>query len=241
MPKIIYFDEITSTNDYLKEHYHQLDNYTICTAGKQTAGRGRMGRSWVGNKDENIALSILIKDFKNRIINIENITLLASCALHQYLSTYINDILIKWPNDLLIKGKKISGILTEGIAYSDKIEAIIIGIGININQIDFIEELKNLTTSLKLETNITYDIKEETCKFACILEESLINYFNGTFDFIKYYKQYLYGKNELITFQKNSQYYLGKIIDVDENGKLIIEYNNIIERVSSGEIKIIRK
>ena len=139
----LYFESISSTNTFLKENYKDLDEFSIAYTYNQTNGRGRMGRVWNGGSD-NIAFSILLKPKKKDIAILSLLVGLAvSCAIDRYINTSI-----KWPNDIIINDKKVCGILAESI-ISDKIDAYIVGIGINVNRIDFPSDIKDKATSIK--------------------------------------------------------------------------------------------
>ena len=237
--KIIKLDEVSSTNNYLKENYQSLDNCQIVTTSFQTKGKGRITRSWESNKSENILLSILVKDLKERS-NFETITLFTGCIVHKFLSKYLNNHLIKWPNDILVNKKKICGILVEGISYSNSLKALIIGIGININQISFSEEINNLTTSLKKELNKNFNIDELINELSILLIEELNKYLNNDDTYLTYLRENLFGLNQIIEFEKDHYIYSGKILDIDEDGCLAIEVDNKVIHLRSGEIKIKR-
>lgn len=235
--KVISFPSLPSTNDYLKDNVDNLDNYTFCYTSNQTNGKGRMGRSWVSEEGKNITISLLIKDFKNRT-SLETITLLTACSLHKMLSKYLPNILIKWPNDLLVNHLKISGILVEAIS-KQTIEALIIGVGININQIDF-KELNKSTTSLKKELNQDFDLITIRNAFMETLIKDIDEYLDNDNSFITYLRTYLYGINKMVSYTKDDNMYEGIIKDVDDEGKIIIEHDNELQHIRSGEIKILR-
>ncbi|ONN26521.1 biotin--acetyl-CoA-carboxylase ligase [Thermosipho affectus] len=127
--KIIYFEKINSTNDYLKNSYKKLKNGTIVVSKIQTNGRGRLGRNWVSNEG-GLWFSILVK----RNLKKPNFyTKLSSIVILNVLKNLNINAKIKWPNDIYVNSKKLSGILTEAISFNNKIKCIIIGIGINVN------------------------------------------------------------------------------------------------------------
>ncbi|RRD38474.1 biotin--[acetyl-CoA-carboxylase] ligase [Leptotrichia sp. OH3620_COT-345] len=136
--KFINFDEIDSTNDYLRKN-HRLEEFEVITAKKQTAGKGKRGSAWISN--EGAALfSFAVENNKEGLQ--EKITIFSGYAVYEILKKYIEksftdsayyqNLKFKWPNDIYYKDKKICGILCEKIR-----EHIIIGIGININNTDF--------------------------------------------------------------------------------------------------------
>lgn len=152
--KIINFDEISSTNDYLKKNYEALNNFTIVKTNYQSKGRGQFERKWESSKNENLLFSILLKNININEMN--NIKYLVSNTLINYLKKKNINGKFKEPNDILIKDKKILGILIETKTNNDNtFKYYIIGIGININQTKF----NNLNaTSFKLLNNKEYNI-----------------------------------------------------------------------------------
>lgn len=242
MNKIIHFDEITSTNDYLKDNYNKLPNYTICYADYQTKGRGRINRKWQANKGDNITMSVLINDKQliESVSFIPCITLQIAVSVHKVLSQYVSNLKIKWPNDLLVDGKKLCGILTEGISTSNCIEAIISGIGINVNQENFVEELINNTTSVCIETNKKFEIKDLIVELSKKITDDLNSFFLNNYSSIDYLKEHLFGINEMVSFYRNNEIETGTIIDVNNDGSLKLNVNGKNIDVESGEIKIIR-
>lgn len=240
MLNVYYVKELPSTNDYLKDHYKNLPNFSSCITSFQTRGKGRMGRSWVGNKDENIALSILIKE-KINVDMIEQITLAVACTVHKFLSCFVNDIKIKWPNDLLVNNKKICGILTEGISLGDKVEAIIIGIGINVRQKNFTMDLQDTTTSISKETNRNLFPMPLAIELAGKLQMDIKLFLDNKLDYLTYMKNNLYGLGELVSFYEGLNIHQGIIEGILTDGRIIIRENQTKKYIRSGEIKIIRK
>jgi biotin-[acetyl-CoA-carboxylase] ligase BirA-like protein len=156
---IINFDSIDSTSTYLKQSYDKLDDLTLVFASFQTSGHGRMKRDWVSPKGDSLLFSILFKN-ENVIKNFPSLSLMSACYVRKFLLKYIDNVSIKWPNDVYVNGKKICGILLESVSLGDSIDAVILGIGININIKSFNDELKNKATSLYLETNKTFNIDD---------------------------------------------------------------------------------
>src|SRR5690554_5559179 len=148
MFKKFYFDSLPSTNTYLKKNYHKYDDKDIIIANEQLQGRGRSKRNWDTESGKDIAMSILLKP--KDIKSISLLSLLTSAAVYDVIKTYSLDVKIKWPNDILVNNKKISGILLESV-YKLNFEAVIIGIGINVNSTNFPTEILNKATSLKRE------------------------------------------------------------------------------------------
>lgn len=167
--KIIILEETTSTNDIAKSLVRGgFRGKALITAELQTAGRGRMGRNWSSPAGTGIWMSYLISGIEIGSENISFNTLLAGLSvaesLREYAAADCVDLpcLIKWPNDIVVNGRKICGILTEFITEADT-GSMIIGIGINTGQESFPEEIADKATSYLIETG-TRPIREEIIK-----------------------------------------------------------------------------
>lgn len=232
MSNILYFDTINSTNTYLKDNYKNLNNLTSVVAHHQTNGKGRLGRMWLDQDD--LLMSILIKE---EIINFDLLSLLMASVIYKVLSKYVNNIKIKWPNDIVISNKKICGILLEGVS-SKRIEAIIIGFGINANTTYFNKEIINKATSLYLETKNKIDIKK--------LSQEIYDKFVIEFDLFKENKSDYLEMNrknsnvigELIKYTENDKEYIAKVVDILDNGHLKLLIDNKYLEKSFGEISL---
>ena len=154
---VIFLEEIDSTNKYAKEHISELSDLTLIYADKQTAGRGRLNRKWDSTiEGENIYASIVLKPSKEFKEVYSNLTQYLCLVLANVFEEYKVIPKIKWPNDIRIDGKKISGILAEAISNQKGLVGIILGFGINLNcKESFILQINQPATSLNLE------IKEE--------------------------------------------------------------------------------
>ena len=161
--KIINLESIDSTNEYAKRIAKDVNENVLIIANNQTNGRGTHGRNWFSEEGKNILMSFLIKDIKD-YKSIDGITIKIGKIIHEILSSKFDlNFEIKLPNDILCNGKKICGILCESSIVNNKVNYLIIGIGINVNQVVFGEEIKDIATSLKRE--LGYDVdKEELVK-----------------------------------------------------------------------------
>ena len=174
----LHFGSINSTNDYLKENNY-LPSGTVVTSDYQTDGRGKQSNVWESARFQNIIMSILIKP-DMLVSNITRLTKLTSVAIYKTLESIGIKSVVKWPNDVLVNGKKICGILLESSVTNNEIDYVIIGIGLNVNQVYF-RHLTDIATSIKKEN---VDVQKEH------IEETLIKYLN------KYYLQFQKGERE---------------------------------------------
>ncbi len=145
-----HFKVIDSTSTYLKRNYLKMKHLTFVDASFQTAGKGRMNRTWFGGHDS-LMFSYLIKE-NNLMTNFSSLSILTAVSILKVLENLnIEGVYIKWPNDVYIKNKKVAGILLEGVSLNNNLQVLIIGVGLNVNQLSFNDEISSKATSLKLE------------------------------------------------------------------------------------------
>jgi len=231
----IYLKKIDSTNNYLKLTSFE-DNIIIYTFN-QTKGRGRRDREWLDFKNKNLAISFLIKSNLNPFWLICT----ASLALIDILiSLNIKNCWIKWPNDIYINDKKLSGILAETVRSQEKIEKIIIGIGININN-DFkdLQMLKN-ATSIYIEKGKKQNLKRLYRNYKNHLSGWLIELIdNNNLNLIRgRWKELNLGSFKKIKWVNEDKTIYGFIYDIKDDGTLVIKSNNDLYEVKSGDIQV---
>lgn len=149
--KIIYYEQLDSTNTKVSELATQgAEHGTVVVATRQTAGKGRRGREWESSGD-NVYMSLLLKpNFETA--KAPMLTLVMAYSVAKVLrENGFADIQIKWPNDLILSGKKVCGILTEMRLQETTIHHVVIGVGINVNTQEFSTELMGKATSLYME------------------------------------------------------------------------------------------
>ena len=170
-----YINTIDSTQSEIWRLYKkQAPTGTLVFADIQTKGKGTHGRTWHTSQAENIAFSFLINNNFN-IEKLDGITIeIAEIIVDIFKRKYNIQMKIKKPNDLIYNNKKLGGILTETKILGTQVTCIVIGIGINTNQIEFPEDIKNTATSIKKEFNITVDTKEFIAEFCNVFEKRFI-------------------------------------------------------------------
>lgn len=157
MPRYIHLHETASTNTYLARMASMLPSGTVIYTYNQTAGRGQRGNSWESESGKNIAFSLLLKDIGLSPENHFYISEAASLAVADFLSRYAEGITVKWPNDVYWRDRKICGMLIENSLQGAAIKSTIVGIGININQMEFRSNAPN-PVSLAQATGKEYDL-----------------------------------------------------------------------------------
>lgn len=240
MINIIYFEQLESTNSYLKD---QLSNHLhgdCIVAGNQTNGRGQQGAVWESQPNQNLTFSLLVDWNRVNIQDQFRISKLVSIVVLSELKLMIPkaDVKIKWPNDIYVNGKKIGGILIENTLLNKEVERSIIGIGLNINQTDFADFGNKKATSLKLET----DKEFEPISVLKTIGDALLNEVNTgrihdfrTLD--RVYLNHLYRFKTKSLFYKNNLAFEGEILNVSPSGKLMIETYNGVESFDIKEVE----
>lgn len=236
---VLHFETIDSTNDYAKKIGNELRDGSVIISEEQTKGKGRLGRVWESKAGEGIWMSIILKP--NIIPNkAPFITLIAGASIVKALNILGVDAKIKWPNDITINNKKLSGILTELSAEIERVNYIVVGIGMNVKDTDFEEELKDKATSLYKENyNVSrVDIvKEILCQF----EKLYLDYIekDDKKEVLDICRQYSAIINKEIYVIKNDQKELVDCIGINEEGNLIIKNKDgNLEEIMSGEVSI---
>lgn len=231
--KQIHFESIDSTNTYLKQNYKELENFTFVSASNQTQGKGRNARKWQSDNN-NLLFSLLIKDSKY-FNYINSISIISAYSIIQVLKEYkINNLSIKWPNDVFVGNKKICGILLEATSTND-IECVIVGVGINVNQtsfdFDYIHEPISLKNILEKDININ-ELKNNIYNTLIDNLNKLINGYDFYQDIINY--DYLKGKQVYALI--NNQKKLVKVKGINLDYSLAIIDNETQMNITSGEI-----
>lgn len=213
----------------------------VVCADMQTAGRGRRGRSWQSDAGDNLLFSILLRPCIQPQ-KAPQITLLMALAITKVLrEQYDFDAKIKWPNDVVVNGKKVCGILTEMYLNGNSIDSVIVGTGINVNQKEIPEELTNSATSLCLEKDTEFSREE-------ILESVLSAFEEYYEDFIKkgtlqqcieQYNEWLVSLNGEVRVLDPQGEYSGIARGINESGELLVEGSDgKIEAVYAGEVSV---
>ena len=237
---LIKLDAIDSTNDFLKQLFKESDveDYTVVMANEQTKGKGQMGAKWISEPGKNLTTSILVKDIRLSNKNIYDFNIaVAVSVIHVLKNIQIQNVTIKWPNDIMADSKKVAGILIENILKPDGSFTAIVGIGLNLNQTNF-ENLPQ-ATSLKCITGKAYEQEE----IAVFLKNSLLAnriFLNENPDALwdEYHKN-LYKLNYPSAFEDNKgNRFMGIIKKVTRDGKLEVLLED--DSISHFEVKEVK-
>ena len=235
--KIFNFKSLTSTQDKAKDFARKGLSNVIIIADTQTKGRGRFKRKWYSDKN-GLYMSILLKP-KN-VKNLQYLTFAAAISVVKSIKK-IADLKtnIKWPNDVHYKKKKLCGILTEGIF--GKNNYVVVGIGLNVNQNKFPNEIKNIASSLKIIKKKTFNIKK---LMKNIIDEFYVlynNYYkkNNLKQILKIWKKYCDTINKNVTVITRTKKINGEAIGIDKDCNLLLKFKNKkIIKIIEGDINV---
>lgn len=238
---LYYFKTLDSTNNKAKELEEDLKEGSIIISEEQTKGRGRMGRTWISPNEKGIYTSIFLEP-KGSPGDIGPLTLMGAGAVSKALDSYGVKSSIKWPNDIIVNNKKVGGILTEMSSELNKINHIIMGIGLNVSldKEDIDEDLRSKVTSLKLEG---YDLVRKEL-LAKILEEFEVLYdeFKNTSSISKtidIVDSRLLGRDTRVRLISGPRIEEGLLVGLSPRGELLVEVDKEgLRNISSGEISL---
>ena len=237
---IVTLEEVPSTNSYALEHITAFDDKSIIFAPHQTSGRGRFDRHWLCDETENVYMSIILKP--------ENVTNYPFPNLTQYLSVVLCKVLekefslkpsIKWPNDILVENAKISGILAESCMVKNKIEGIVLGLGLNVNlKQETLACIDQNATSIGVLMGQQYDVEKILRKICDEFFENYDAFIKSGFEYIK--TEYInrcgfLGKNILIREAREKKPYFAKSID-DEGLLVAVDELNNECKIITGDV-----
>lgn len=238
---IIHKTEVSSTQTLAHEAAQDGAKHgTVIIADEQTRGKGRMNRPWHSLKEKGIWISILLRP---------NMLPMLAPQLTLLTATVLADVIyeqmevrpqIKWPNDILIDGKKMAGILTELQAEQDQIQYVIIGIGMNINQTktDLPKEIQQKATSLRIETGTEWDLTQFTQQLLETFERNYTSYKENGFSEVKHkWESYGFKIGQPISIQTMNRQWKATFSGIADDGALLIKNDDgSVEKLYSAEI-----
>lgn len=231
---IRYVNVTDSTNDEAKRCSEMPDG-SLIIAEVQTAGKGRLGRAWTSPRGAGVWMTLLLKPEIDPY-RVSQITLIAGIAVCHAIG---RDARIKWPNDIVIGGKKTCGILTEMAAETDRIAYVLCGIGINVNTPDFPAELKDKATSMYIETGVIQDREEVAAKTLNEFERLYKIFIKDGFEpLLDEYRRDCVTLNKRVRLIYNHETVTGTAVDVSSDGALVVDTDNGRISVTSGEVSV---
>lgn len=246
MKNVFWKESVDSTLTWAKEEAKKSTgkelNGALFLADEQTAGKGRLGRVWTSVPGENIYMTLLLMQPEIKAENASSLTLVMGLSVAWAIEEMTGmDTGIKWPNDIVLSSKKICGILTEMQIKEQKPEFIMIGVGINVNQKEFQEELQDKATSVFLETG--RELSREK------LVEKVMECFWKNYElFLKTenlrllkedYEKRLLNKNKQVRILEKGTETIGTAQGITDTGELLIEdLQGNVRKIFSGEVSV---
>ena len=240
--EVIFLDTVDSTNNYAKRLAEDgAVHGTLVVADFQSGGKGRRGKTWVTPRGTTIAMSIVVRP-QIRPEKASMFTLVIGMAAAKAVQEVTGlSAQIKWPNDLVVNGKKLSGTLTEMSTELEGIHYVVIGTGINANIAEFPEEIKEIATSLQVELGHPVDRGAIICACMTAFEE----YYEKFIEkqdmslLIEDYQKLLVNKDQEVRVLEPGNEYNGIARGIDELGQLLVETaDGHIEKVYAGEVSV---
>ena len=220
---VIRLDTVNSTNLYALDliKNNDIDEGVTIVAKYQIAGKGQQNNFWESEKEKNLLFSVILHPIFVRVEEQFLLSKAVSLAVADFIKTEVENVTIKWPNDIYVDDKKISGILIENTLSGNIISNTIVGVGLNINQMVFKSDAPN-PVSLKILTNKTYNL-DDCFNLLCYFfekryKELKIDFNKTNFDYLKN----LYRFNSYNLYESRGEKFSAKIIDVENNGELIL-------------------
>lgn len=236
------FEEIGSTNVYAKELGAKgKEHGVLVVAETQTDGRGRRGRNWTSPKGSSISMSVLLRP---QILpdKASMLTIVMAHAVYKTLEEMnVEDISIKWPNDILVNEKKVCGILTEMSAEPDMVHYVVVGTGINVNMDSISKEEAPYATTLKAESGKQYNRAELVASVLRHFETSY-ELFMETEDLSKIkeeYNQYLVNVDRKVSVKERTLEITGIAKGITDTGKLLVQLEDgEMKEIFAGEVSV---
>ena len=240
--EVLYFDTIDSTNTKAQELAEKgYPSGTLVVADKQESGKGRRGRSWVSPSGTGIFMTLMIKPDINPN-NASMLTLVAALAVAKAITSVTGEeAMIKWPNDIVVNGKKVCGILTEMNAQFDYINHIVVGIGINVHNESFPEEISQMASSLMIEAGGKRFHRAQIIADTMSYFEQYYDTFLKTQDLsalVREYDELLVNRNKSVRVLDPKEPFDGKAMGITPKGELIVDTRESRKLVSSGEVSV---
>ncbi len=234
-----YFNQLTSTNDKLASILDNADDFTLVYTFNQIEGRGYNENKWISEPNKNLTFSFLL-NLDEMTKNLVYLNFWVINNLHIFFATnhlVNNELYIKWPNDLILNKSKIAGVLIENKIQKNKLKSII-GIGINVNQINF-NQLPN-ASSIFNETGIELELEKLLFDLIDFFKLKYKLLFKNNESLLSYYNNFLFKKNKIACFQKDNHNFNAIIKSVNKNGDLeLIDENYKLIRFKHKEVKLL--
>lgn len=235
------FNCLESTNIYALQQLQakKAKSGDVFWALEQSQGKGQRGTSWQADAGKNLLFSVVL-ELGLAVDKQFYLSQLVALALEAFLdSLSVPQHCIKWPNDLLVNGEKIAGILIQNTIQGSQIQHAVLGIGINVNQLQF-EGFRRKATSLKTIKGKDFDLEVLIQKFLPFLKKQLIDFEKANYEKLREeYLAHLYGYQSPMQFKDKDGVFTGKIVGVAANGHLQVEKEGVLKSYDLKEIEFL--
>lgn len=241
---VCYFKKLESTNTYVKKlSKEEVDQGMICLTDDQFKGRGQYRRKWESETGKNLTFSLVFKP--QTAAGFHVLTLACALALVEQLDSLMNEsscAYIKWPNDVMLKRKKVAGLLTETVFNGNHLDRLIFGMGLNVNQASFSPDLADKATSIHMETGKEINREDFLCELLSRIEHKYNLWHRRQDGLVKSINRNINGYGKWIGLKVNDQLREDsyKMLGVDESGKLLmLNQDGGIESFSYEQIRLV--
>lgn len=237
---IKYYESVDSTNNVAME-MQDVQEGTVIIGGVQRKGRGRLNRNWHSPKN-GLWFSIVLKPDKNKFDKMTVLTLIGALAVNEAIGNLNINTDLKWPNDILYKNKKVCGILSQFKSKGNKVDRVVVGIGINVNQKEFPKEISDTSISLRMikgrKLNKDQLLADILNNFGFYYYEKFEN--NEINDIMDKWKSKMFMLHKVIKFStSDNQSFKGEVVDITDKGELVVETDNgKVEKLIAGDVSI---
>lgn len=239
---VTFFDNLYSTNSYLKEiSSENITHGQLCLTDHQTKGRGQYKRNWESAAGQNLTFTLAFRPSRAGRFHI--LTLACARAVAAQIEHQTGcSAFIKWPNDVLIKGKKVTGVLTETVFNGNELDRVLVGIGINVNQEEFAAEVQKTAGSLKLAGGKEVDRETFLANLLSRIEFEYMRWHKQNDELLKWINQKIIGYGKWVGLRVNGYEEAGKfkLLGVDQSGQLaVIDSEGGLKTFSYEQIRLI--
>lgn len=229
-------DSVDSTNNFAAKLIQQglCRNGAVVMADFQSHGKGQRGNVWLSKPSENLICSLIWLPDNMAVNLLPSLNWIVGVSLIEVLKKYGIQAMVKWPNDIICNNKKIAGVLIETELKGANVKSIVIGIGLNVNQLDFEEKRP---TSMHLITGQYYNLTDILSTLCVQLNLWCSNLKNPLFILNKY-NEVLFKRNQKAKFLVDNEPLLGQILQVNEEGKIEIKIGSEVKSFDFKEISM---
>lgn len=239
---LLYFEELPSTSSYLKQlPSEKVAHGALCITDNQTRGRGQYERNWESDPAQNLTFTVAFKPTIPSRFHVLTMAC-AKAAVDLVRNEYALEACIKWPNDIMAEGRKIGGLLTETTFNGNRLDRLLVGIGLNINQTKFSDAIADKASSLKLLCGNSIERENFLADYLSRIEFEYSRWLRNKSDLLKEINQKIIGYGCWIKLAVNGDELAGKfkLIGINEQGQLtVVDSEGALQTFSYEQIRLV--